>query len=72
MPVLPDEFATLIAQVQESGSLRSYQAAQRLEILKPEMTDAQRTSYSNALGQAAQVRQKILDEEAEREKAERE
>lgn len=71
MPVLPAQFSTLIAQVQEQNSLRAYQAAQQLEILKPEMTDAQRTAYSAALGHSAQVRQKALDEEEERERAER-
>ncbi|WP_148714088.1 hypothetical protein [Chitinolyticbacter meiyuanensis] len=72
MPVLPEHFATLIAQVQESGSLRAYEAAQQLEILKAEMTDEQRTAYTAALGSAAHVRQKTLDEAAERERAERE
>jgi len=72
MPVLPAQFSALIAQVQEHGSLRAYEAAQQLEILKGEMTDEQRTAYTAALGGAAQVRQKALDEQAERDKTERE
>ncbi|WP_255988899.1 hypothetical protein [Chitinolyticbacter albus] len=72
MPVLPAQFSALIAQVQEHGSLRAYEAAQQLEILKPEMTDEQRAAYTAALGSAAGARQKELKAEAERERAKRE
>ena len=59
MPVSPEQFAALIAQVESLQALASYQAANQLEILKPEMTDTQRDAYESALGNASRHRQEI-------------
>ena len=56
MPLLPNEFAELIAQLQERDSLRAYHAAQRLEQLRSQMSDEQRAAHAAALGRASHAR----------------
>ncbi|QKJ65492.1 hypothetical protein HQN60_01365 [Deefgea piscis] len=59
MPVSPEQFSSLIQLVSQLQPMPAYQAAKELEMLKPEMTDAQRHAYEQALGEAQRQRKEI-------------
>lgn len=56
MPVSPSQLSPLLTALQQSNALKSYEAASKLEQLKPEMTDEQRAEYEAALAAASHVR----------------
>lgn len=67
MPISPELFVSLIEKIQSLEPLAAYEGAEKLELMKGEMTDDQRTHYDVALGDASRKRKEIAKakEEAE-------
>lgn len=69
MPVYPAQLGDLIVALGDEHALTAYQAAAQLDLLKPEMNDAQRSQYESALAQASQQRQAARKAQQEAEQA---
>jgi hypothetical protein len=67
MPISPELFASLIEKIQSLEPLAAYQGAEKLELMKGEMTDEQRLHYDTVLGDASRKRKEIAKAKADAE-----